>query len=402
MTQPEMWPTNYTILTRVGAHGGFNSVVLDAYTDTLSFVFTACHTGSLTQIGVSIQDSSLGINLNGDGADDDTMYFRIETVDSNGDHTGTLVEANALYNYVRTGAGSFNTTVKGERWFTLTDPVATTRGQQLALTVSLSVDANVTVIRSLTNAAVFQQMYPFPSYRTATTLTDDDELPVFGLRYGDTLYGVGNVMADSFLIAAVDVAGCVSGCFGATFDEIGVFFVSKRYFESNGGWFFARNDQTTQLNESCSLLVYKGATPTQVARAYISVNRNAALGGVHKVFWADSIFTGAPNDTFYVTLKPMRDQDVGSIDLLRSKFFTTLETAGYGPGSKVCYRNNSGAWSYDTTHIPLSIGLMFERVSAGLESEGNFGRRRKISQMGWLWKESTEGFAGECDAEVER
>jgi hypothetical protein len=192
--------------------------------------------GNIVSIPLTGNVTHIGYRHGGNAAA--TNNIRIETLDSNGDPSGTLYDPDAYSNG--------NTVATGWNEFALNDVVAVTSGDNVAVTMQNTSAGNMQYQRQITG---INTNFPYTTVWDGANWTRNTAAPVIGFKYDDGLY--------HYIPGIYPVSSIVSQSFnsGSVLKERGVKFNFPFNCEIEGAWYPSGN-----FTGELEIRLYQGST----------------------------------------------------------------------------------------------------------------------------------------------
>lgn len=299
-----------------------------------AIVFAAPKDGVIEEVGLMIGSVTAGA----------TLDLRVETIDANGDPSGTLVAAGASVNLVVAG-GDANTWKSA----TLGTPVAVTRGQMIAFVADNTPSAGNLNVR---NSAVAPQQRGYSDV-FAASWTKQTSAMCSGVRYqGDTLWAriLGVIPATNMGFASWNDA--------TNPDERGIRVITPFGGRIVGVWMFS---VTVALTGDGNVNLYRDDGSVVQASAFPGVQRSNTNSSGRTIHWFDQPVYSDRGEVIRVAVKATNASNnlgFNFVDVANAAVRGALEM-----GSQISYttRNAGGAWTDSDTTMPW-MGLIYDQI----------------------------------------
>lgn len=251
----------------------FTLFTLDASTDALEYIFQAQEDATITRVGFR-QGTLTGTAP--------TFRVSLQGVDGSGNPDGAILSSGNAYGDYTPGGGSNSTW----QWVTLTNSVAVTRGQVLALVIkqqSGTIDGsnNCSFTSHLLGVERQQvQNFPYSIQNNAGSRTRQSSPPIFGYGSASTAYGFPMEATNSFTVQST-----------ATPDEFAIYFTLPSGYGNTFsvlGVEFAVLFSTAAKTARLTLYDTDGTTPLQSVDFDTDLTTNVGATGVATVFFDES------------------------------------------------------------------------------------------------------------------
>lgn len=313
---------------------------LDAADEKAAVIFQAPKTGTIDRVGFRTATVTTG----------ETVDVRLETVDGNGNPSGTLVGANTN--------GSQIILLTDDNIFfevTLTAGASVTRGDWLAIVVVMPSVTTGNLQISRTNAA---RLRPYVAQFAAAAWSRSGFEAIGSIRYNDATYG--NVPG---LFPVGSSLATESFQSGTNPDERGNKITVPFPCEIVGAWFRSNSGTLGDF----TLKLYDSGT-TVLESIAVDGDISGSVNGVEDTILFDTEVTLAAGDVVRLTKLATTATTTGLVALVAP---TGMAAALPGGGQMVyTTRNDSGgAWS-DTADKVAGIGLIVSALSDGAGGSG--------------------------------
>lgn len=309
---------------------------LDASTDKLAFVFQVPKSGNITKIGFRTGTVTVA----------DTLKITLQTVDSNGDPTGTLYGGSAL---VTQAAPASNT------WYevTLGTPAAAIQGDVVAVVIEFNsyVAGNLSI-----SIHADGPKFPYINQNDAATWTHQAGGIMMVIGYDDGSYPITNTLPITALTSQAYNSG-------STPDERALKFSFPVAVRVCGASIFV----APTAGSAFDVVLYDTDGTTVLASVSMDgdVRGGTAINRMAIYFTSPVILTAGAS--YRLSIKPTNANNITVLEY-------TVNAAAYLeaiPGGTSCIlstRTDAGAWT-DTTTIRPKQGLIIDQVDNGANSE---------------------------------
>lgn len=314
--------------------------LIDAAGEKAGFVLRAPATGTIAKIGFGVRTVTAAQDLD----------VRLETVDANGDPSGTLLAAGSN--------GTQTPTANTWFWTALTSGAAVTRGDDIAISITWAGTAgNLEIAAYWSNIA--QMGGPPYADQYTTAWAKQSRMPVIALEY--------NNGSRPFLRSLPSVTNnLLAFNSGSTPDEIGIRF-QVPYKASILGCNIEMNRSSAN---SCTVRLYD-ASSNLLASRQIDTDAVGAANSGSVPAWFSSDVDLSINTTYRLTVVPDSTTNIG-IREIEVDSAGTLEALPLGANAYRTERTDGGVWTDTNTKFPM-IFPVWSRLDDGAGGGGGGG-----------------------------
>lgn len=389
-------PGSFSRLSHISVPGGIGtSTAINGDVDTVAFVFSVPFDGVITE-------TSFNAAVVGTGGDLHVQLSR-------------LWPGTSQPNVAVSEAGAADTVAVsaiGQYYATFANGDTVSAGDTLCVNMWRigGSSTNVTIGTSLGNAALFYSAMPYVIVNTSSWARDD-VWPIFGVGGTDLsgndlgMWPTGGYPMDSLVLVAVDSAGRggANGIDG-----------HARRFKTSYPMIVAGVEFDLQSGSNAPVYFFlTGSDTTTIANLFTNaLNVSSSLDGRMIEFFDECPCTLDAETVYHLEMFPGNTVDVNVLEVVvkDSNDWKAYESIGHPSQDYGSYRwvsidgngdiQASGSRTANSLRRPVGFNLYVTGISAGLESGGQNGRRRRLMQMG-IWQEATQTFAG-VENEVDR
>lgn len=328
----------------VGDDPQFNNSIVDSPGEKYSWILTIPETGSIQGIGFRTGPVTAG----GD------ITLTLETVDSNGNPSGTLIDASATVDTTIDSADD-NTWITSSNF---PSNISVSQGDIVAIVLTIPVGSSFD--GQISNAADIeedtQRLPRYQSFNGTIWLKSLTNSPVMALRYSDGTYKniAGFVNASSFDNTGFSASDSP--------DEKGLKFTLPFGARLIGFWHWSDPFQSNHQWH-----IYDSAD-TELANIPVDVDYRSSLGadGKNEILFPNSIELVA-DEIYRVTVTPNGPADY-SLYTYVSPSEAVFAASDHGNNFFLTSRTNGGAWTDSTTQRPY-MGIILDQLDLGEVTE---------------------------------
>lgn len=327
---------------------GFSTSSLTATNNKYIAILTAPKTGNITHVNFRTVSVSAP----------ETIQIRLETIDSSGVPTGTLINANAT--------GSQTSPVANTNYETaLTGSVPVTKGQLFAVVFSCPSGTPNVQFSRLTTPYASMTNFPYAASFNGTVWTKLANVPIIALKYDDNTYPYLDGCYPPMVMSATNFNTTT-----AAFDEAGNLFTVPFQCRVVGTWTYVATAAGT-----FDSVIYD-SSDNVLASSTDLLNQALVVSGASRMNLFNTPIILEPNTQYRVTTKSTNTTNVSTRFLTFDS--TAIQEVTGVQDFTYTQRKGSGAWT-DTANKRALIGLVIDQVNES-GSTGKF----KIMTAGGL------------------